>query len=78
MGVQDGGVVAYGLGRKISGLGNDFLNRIGSLGAHQPFIEAAVEKSQVVRVEPHELQNGGVQVFNVKWAFHSAATQLIG
>ena len=50
--------------------GDNLSNRLGPFDADQFVLQAAIEIGQVIGVEPHLLQDGGVQMFDVQRISH--------
>ncbi len=51
-------------------LGHDAVDRLGSLHSDQLLVQSAIEIAQVVGIEPHPIENGGMHVPDVKGLTH--------
>src|SRR5260370_36186470 len=56
---------------------NDLLDRLRALDADELLLQPAVEVGQMVRVEPHLVENGRVQVLDVVAVRDAGAAQLV-
>jgi hypothetical protein len=62
----------------VVGLGKNFVDRISALNADKLLIKAAVEEGKFVRINPKQVQNCRVKVFDLAPVGNCAVAEFIG
>lgn len=63
---------------KRPGSTNELFDWLGAFDTHQLLIQTTVKKAEMVRIQAHETEHSGVQVFHMEAVLHRGTSEFVG